>query len=422
MTQVGKRLREFRKRLKMTQGDLAEGICNRSYVSQIEKGQVIPSPEILEQLAKRLHTEIKELWTETENPSFTLVEIQNSLRHIINRIDEQEWEIARKWLLKLQGAVIPQSEEGVYLWAKGKIAEVDGRLEQAEDHYSNSIVLTQDSDNPTVLIRALDSLGHFYCEHDQPEKAVHLLNEALQLLNRYEISGLLRISVLLHVGSMHSKLGEFYSAIEHLQQAKELNKNYGILYKSGDLYLSLGNCYHQIQQYQEAESFYRQALSIFEIANNPVRLAEVQLNLGLMYKETMVYDKAETCLKQAQKFLSNQIEDELLNFTRIALADVYRLQKCLDEAKALCQSVISSDNEKMLAEAQFILAEVMLMQGEDDEALVHLENARGYFTIKNMQAFLIKTYQLLGHIHLKNQRFEQAAKMYERSITFTAEA
>ena len=131
MTQVGKRLREFRKRLKMTQGDLAEGICNRSYVSQIEKGQVIPSPEILEQLAKRLHTEIKELWTETENPSFTLVEIQNSLRHIINRIDEQEWEIARKWLLKLQGAVIPQSEEGVYLWAKGKIAEVDGRLEHA---------------------------------------------------------------------------------------------------------------------------------------------------------------------------------------------------------------------------------------------------------------------------------------------------
>ncbi|WP_157452786.1 lipopolysaccharide assembly protein LapB, partial [Brevibacillus sp. SKDU10] len=191
---------------------------------------------------------------------------------------------------------------------------------------------------------------------------------------------------------------------------------------SGDLYLSLGNCYHQIQQYQEAESFYRQALSIFEIANNPVRLAEVQLNLGLMYKETMVYDKAETCLKQAQKFLFNQIEDELLNFTRIALADVYRLQKRLDEAKALCQSVISSDNEKMLAEAQFILAEVMLMQGEDDEALVHLENARGYFTIKNMQAFLIKTYQLLGHIHLKNQRFEQAAKMYERSITFTAEA
>ncbi|WP_232698349.1 helix-turn-helix domain-containing protein [Brevibacillus daliensis] len=417
MTQVGKRLREFRKRLKMTQGDLAEGICNRSYVSQIEKGQVIPSPEILEQLAKRLQTEIKELWTESENPSFTLVEIQNSLRHIINRIDEQEWEIARKWLIKLQGASIPVSEEGVFLWAKGKIAEIDGRSDQAEEHYRNSIILTRENDNPTVLIRALDSLGHFYCEGNKPESAVSLLHEALQLLNRYEISGLLRISVLLHLGNMHVLLGEFYSAIEHLHHAQDLNKNYGILYRSGDLYLALGNCYQAIADYHNSELNFRQAASLFQIANQPIRLAEVNQRLGALFTENNQLDKAENSLKLALSALESSKDISLLNQTRIVLADVYRMKEQVSDAKELCQLVISTGDEKTLAEAQFILAEVMLFHGNEDEALIHLENARGYFTIKNMQKFLVKTYQLLGHIHLKNHRFEQAAKMYERSIT-----
>ncbi|WP_026074288.1 helix-turn-helix domain-containing protein [Brevibacillus massiliensis] len=419
MTQVGKRLREFRKNLRMTQEDLAQGICNRSYVSQIEKGQVIPSPEILEQLAKRLHTDLRELWTESHNPSFTQVEIQNALRHIVNRIEQKEWEIARKWLLKLSGVSLSPIDQGIYLWAKGKIAEADRRLNEVEELFLHSIELNRKLDDPIPLIRSLDSLGSFYCNNDQPEKAVTYLNEAFQSLNRYEVSGLLRISVLFHLGAMHGKLGEYYSAIEQLHNAEHLNSTYGTLYKSGEIFMALGICYCHIKRYEEAERYNQRAVAVFEVSPDPKRLAGVYTNIGILYREMKQMEKAVEYLLKAIHSYEKQQELQGKHNASIELATAYKDLGRVEEAKQLCQSVIATGSDKVLAEGQLVLADIMSEAGEDDEALSHLENALGFFTLKGMQDFQRKTYRLLGKIHMKNKRYEQAARMYEKYISCT---
>lgn len=53
-TSFGSRLRTIRKSKGLTQQELAKGICTKSFVSQIERGQVSPSLRILEQLRERL--------------------------------------------------------------------------------------------------------------------------------------------------------------------------------------------------------------------------------------------------------------------------------------------------------------------------------------------------------------------------------
>ncbi|NIA61166.1 helix-turn-helix transcriptional regulator [Bacillus pacificus] len=49
---IGEQIKSLRKKAKLTQQDLAEGIITRSYLSQIEQGSVQPTYEVLEKFAK----------------------------------------------------------------------------------------------------------------------------------------------------------------------------------------------------------------------------------------------------------------------------------------------------------------------------------------------------------------------------------
>ena len=58
---VGDRIRQRRKQLLMSQVALAEGLCTRSFISQIEVGKVGPSLETLSAIASRLDITVGEL-------------------------------------------------------------------------------------------------------------------------------------------------------------------------------------------------------------------------------------------------------------------------------------------------------------------------------------------------------------------------
>src|SRR5882724_11328780 len=51
---LARRLREARERVGLSQRALARGICTPAYVSRLEKGERIPSLQLLRQLAQRL--------------------------------------------------------------------------------------------------------------------------------------------------------------------------------------------------------------------------------------------------------------------------------------------------------------------------------------------------------------------------------
>ena len=61
MTRLGERIRQRRRQLPMSQVDLAEGLCTRSFISQIEVGKVAPSLETVSAIASRLDITVGEL-------------------------------------------------------------------------------------------------------------------------------------------------------------------------------------------------------------------------------------------------------------------------------------------------------------------------------------------------------------------------
>src|SRR5436305_278457 len=58
---LAQRLREARERAGMSQRALARGICTAAYVSRLEKGERIPSLQLLRRLASRLGADADEL-------------------------------------------------------------------------------------------------------------------------------------------------------------------------------------------------------------------------------------------------------------------------------------------------------------------------------------------------------------------------
>lgn len=70
---LGARIRQRRLELRMTQTELAEGICTKSFISQIEQGLVWPSLPVMIHIAQRLGKPIEWFLTD-ETPPVTPLE------------------------------------------------------------------------------------------------------------------------------------------------------------------------------------------------------------------------------------------------------------------------------------------------------------------------------------------------------------
>jgi len=60
---LGGRLKQLRREKVLSQGGLAAGLVNASYISLIESDMRVPSPDVLEELARRLETSVQYLLT-----------------------------------------------------------------------------------------------------------------------------------------------------------------------------------------------------------------------------------------------------------------------------------------------------------------------------------------------------------------------
>ncbi|MGC5325572.1 helix-turn-helix domain-containing protein [Brevibacillus sp. SYSU BS000544] len=404
MTQVGKRLREFRKSLQMTQEELASDICNRSYVSQIEKGQVIPSPEILEQLANRLNRDLSDLWQEAGNPSFTQVEVQNALRHIINRIEENEWDIARKWLTKLLHTTLSPTDQCRFSWAKAQIAEHDDPFSDIESLYLESIELAHDQQDIPSLVRSLDSLALYYCRNQHAEKAIPLLMECFQLMHQFFISYRSRISVHLHLGLMSEMLGEYRSAIAHLCRAEQMSIAADTMYKTGDIYFILGKCYMGLKEYAFAQQYFLRAIN--SISPNSAQFLLIYRNLAKLHRITSRFDQAKDYINKAFEYLDDRCLVQDRDDLYLESAHIHKECREFEKAREILQSLLESGSPKMAAEVHLHLADICQLEGEIEKALSYLQH--------EALSEVNEVHYYLGQIHTKNGNFETACKHFER--------
>ncbi|MBN8193968.1 helix-turn-helix transcriptional regulator [Bacillus sp. NTK074B] len=84
---IGKKIKELRKGVGLTQGDLADGICTQALVSRIEKGDIYPSATALYQISEKLGVDVNYFFEIGTTPRLDYVkEVEHQLRHFRVRL------------------------------------------------------------------------------------------------------------------------------------------------------------------------------------------------------------------------------------------------------------------------------------------------------------------------------------------------
>ncbi|QOT01291.1 tetratricopeptide repeat protein [Brevibacterium sp. JNUCC-42] len=404
--------------LKLTQGELAEGICSRSYICQVEKGYSLPVPDILMKIAERLQVSVVDLCSDFDFSTHEQIQVHKAIRGIVSSIEEGNFENTHKLLCRISGMELKETEKSVYEWGKGVIAQSDQSFYQAASYFLESINFARRTSNPLLLIRPLISLGELYVTQELPHKAISYLDEAYQLTLEHEITGIPRIALHYTIGYMHVRLGEYYSGIEKFQQAEKINQAYDLLYKSGEIYTGIAVCYRHLEQYEMAEQFNFKALEALQLytdSKKKARIAGVYNNLGIVYRCRKKYDLSVSHLEKAIQLHKEKGSVHWMNNSMVELSKVYNQTEKYEEAKMLCQAVIENNtSEHTLAEALLTLAEALCHLGEKDQALQSIDQALSYFSDRPNNRFFLKSSRLFTKIAFEFGKQPEIVSIYDK--------
>lgn len=413
---IGRRIKELRKSAKLTQHELSEGIITRSYLSQIEKGMVQPSYEVLEQLAQRLNCTVDSFYEPVENKDLFLLQLKKDIKAAENNVLAGRFEKVKNIVQNsnlMNNPDLNDYDKGILLWIHGKYFEANREFTDAESCFLKSVPYLEKNQYKNELVRLLDSLGYVYLQMNKNEKALHILNQAYHTAIHEHVGGMIKISLLINLGIAHGKLKEYYSAINFLTEAQSLNQSMNAHYKAGQMHMALGVCYMELKRFLDAKMSYERALSVFRLADDKRNEAGIFTNLGILYAHQKDYEKSVSSLIKAIE-LYEQIgsdENKILN-AKAELAKSYFLFDQLDEARKQCDQIINKKNSSYTtARAYEILGDIESRQTRYTTALEHYRMASDLYK-QNKRPEYKDVIKKMAETYLDAGEYEQAAQSY----------
>ncbi len=262
---IGQRIRELRKSLKLSQEELAEGICTQAQISKIEKGDVFPYANTLYLISQKLGVDVNYFFEIGSTPRIDYVnEVFRQLR--LTRRSLQFEEMDRIIKLEEKNPLFTQNSRHLQmiLWNKG------------------------------------------LCEHalyKNTEGGIKILWEAIELTHtNNKVWTEREIEILIAIGSIYSEEGRtqeasdiFLGALENLQQLVFISDN-TILPR---LYYNLARVYGMLENYEESNYYCKKGIKHCLSKDNLYPLGELHYQICYNYEKMGQLDKALSYLDKA---------------------------------------------------------------------------------------------------------------------------
>jgi transcriptional regulator with XRE-family HTH domain len=267
---VGKKIKELRKNSKLSQEELAEGICTQAQISKIEKGIVYPFAPTLYQISQKLGVDVNYFFDIGMTPRLDYVqEVFRQLK--ITRRNHQYEDMMSIVKVEKNNPLFEQNNRNKQLlfWHKGIYQfEVDDHPEKAINTLQNAISLTKTSDRlwSEREIEINLTIGAILVKQD--------LNKAVILFKEIES----HLEALPSLSDVTIKTRLYYNisrVVTRLNKTEESNKycDQGItwclerdsLYLLGQLHYQKGYNFELDAKFQEAIRYMEKALVIFEL-------------------------------------------------------------------------------------------------------------------------------------------------------------
>ncbi|HEL2050581.1 TPA: helix-turn-helix transcriptional regulator [Streptococcus suis] len=278
MNTLSEKFRLKRKELGLSQKTLAEGICEQSQISKIERGHFMPSADLLFKLSQRLEVPLDYFFNEQ-------IEVKSNLsnfKHLSARLlDDRNYDdLEYLYKIELERSTFLTLEDRMYLeWIKAIIDFYQyDRKHEAISYLEN--ILSKISSNTLIYLKVLNTLSNFYSlvgrEEDYEANYSHLI-ELYQTKNldpQEFLFGYIRVRYnYAHYLVSKEKYNEaMQEALETIELCKERQTSYQL----APLLVLVGNCGTQFLGKEQVKNYYIEARELCKIYNNPLMLMKIE--------------------------------------------------------------------------------------------------------------------------------------------------
>ncbi|MGM0549674.1 MAG: ATP-binding protein [Bacteroidota bacterium] len=188
----------------------------------------------------------------------------------------------------------------------------------------------------------------------------------------------------------------------------------------------LGNLYFQWNETDEAISYYRQSLGLYQVLSDTSGIAKCYNNMGRIFTDKGEYAKGLELLNSSLSIKRNNGDFVGMFNTYINMGRAYQRQDSTERARNYFQLANELaeylDNDLLLAEVNSYLGNLAADQAQLDSAVVYYEKSLDYSDSTHYQRWLIEGHRALARIWEKQGDFQKSLqhyktyKLYEDSV------
>ncbi|OXT16749.1 XRE family transcriptional regulator [Bacillus sp. OG2] len=266
---IGKKIKELRKLLGLSQKELAAGICTQAQISKIEKGDVYPYASTLYLISQRLGVDVNYFFDIGTTPRLDYVkEVSRQLK--IARRTLQYQEIRQIVKVEEKNPLFSQNRRNLQLllWHKGIYEyHLNRNIELALTLFDQSICLTHSKVWTEREIEITLSKGIICFEEGLLEEALSIYQLAGEHLNMLphiqDVS--IKTRLYYNIARVLTRLSRFNPSIDYCKDTIHWCIENEDLFLLGELHYHIGYNYELQADYEKAKSYMKRSLIIFEL-------------------------------------------------------------------------------------------------------------------------------------------------------------
>lgn len=268
---LASRLKERRKALKMSQKELAEGICKQGQISRIENGEYTPGSELLYALSRKLRVSMDYFFDEQVQDEKN--ELENFRLVAENFISQRDYS-SLKYLYNLESkssSHLSLSDKMYLEWIQTLVLfycdnnklEAVSKLEKLiKEKNISEINYLRFSNTLFNFYYDIDDLNQFNEIRDNLEKRVN--NLIIHTIEELELSIKFNYNISRYLWLQNN----VEDALKKISETIRICKRYRTNYLLADLYLLLGNASASFGNIDEVRDYYTKAKFLYNLDGN----------------------------------------------------------------------------------------------------------------------------------------------------------
>lgn len=268
---LASRLKERRKALKMSQKELAEGICKQGQISRIENGEYTPGSELLYALSRKLRVSMDYFFDEQVQDEKN--ELENFRLVAENFISQRDYS-SLKYLYNLESkssSHLSLSDKMYLEWIQtlvlfycdnNKLGAVSKLEKLIKEKNISEINYLRFSNTLFNFYYDIDDLNQFNEIRDNLEKRVN--NLIIHTIEELELSIKFNYNISRYLWLQNN----VEDAINKISETIRICKRYRSNYLLADLYLLLGNASASFGNIDEVRDYYTKAKFLYNLDGN----------------------------------------------------------------------------------------------------------------------------------------------------------